>query len=135
MAHGDCLMARSRRASPPARILGCRVASFTGNLHPVPRVAVSSIQTRTPNENRSQKEAINWGGPPFCRKAEIHPRARLKTRRKRLDLAAKGGLLPRITPVNGLAKQGFSATGKWFYRIGVFCGILRCKIIDSSNLL
>lgn len=55
--------------------------------------------------------------------------------RKRLDLAAKGDLFPQITPVNGLAKQGFSATGKWFYRIGVFCGILHRKIIDSNNLL
>jgi len=43
--------------------------------------------------------------------------------------------LPQITPVNGLAKQGFSATGKWFYRIGVFCGILHRKIINSNNLL
>jgi hypothetical protein len=43
--------------------------------------------------------------------------------------------VPQITPVNGLAKQGFSATRKWFYRIGVFCGILRCKILDSNNLL
>jgi len=30
-------------------------------------------------KNDLKKEAINWGGPPFCRKAEIHPRARLKT--------------------------------------------------------
>jgi hypothetical protein len=43
--------------------------------------------------------------------------------------------LPQIASANGLAKQGFSATGKWFYRIGVFCGILRCKILDSNNLL
>ena len=41
----------------------------------------------------------------------------------------------QITSANGLAKQGFSATGKWFYRIGVFCGILHRKIIDSNNLL
>ena len=67
------------------------------------------------------------GGDPSTGAAE--------DRRKRLDLAAKGGLLPQITPVNGLAKQGFSATGKWFYRIGVFCGILHRKIIDSNNLL
>jgi hypothetical protein len=44
-------------------------------------------------------------------------------------------VLPQITPVNGLAKQGFSATGKWFSRIGVFYGILRRKILDSNNLL
>jgi hypothetical protein len=43
--------------------------------------------------------------------------------------------LPQITSANALAKQGFSATGKWFYRIGVFCGILHRKIIDSNNLL
>jgi hypothetical protein len=111
------------------------VASFTGDLHPVPRVAVSSIQTRTPNENRSQKRGhqpgwttvLSQGGNPSPGTAE--------DRRKRLDLAAKGGLLPQITPVNGLAKQGFSATGKWFYRIEVFFEILHRKIIDSNNLL
>jgi hypothetical protein len=41
----------------------------------------------------------------------------------------------QITPANGLAKQGFSATGKWFYRIEVFCGILHRKILDSANPL
>jgi hypothetical protein len=43
--------------------------------------------------------------------------------------------LPQITSANGLAKQGFSATGKWFYRIGVFCGILHRKMLDPNNLL
>jgi len=66
--------------------------------------------------------------------AEIHPRARLKTVGSSRRLG-RGGPLPQITPANGLAKQGFSATGKWFYRIGVFCGILHRKILDSNNLL
>jgi hypothetical protein len=32
---------------------------------------------------------------------------------------AEGNLWPQITSANWLAKQDFSATGKWFYRIGV----------------
>jgi hypothetical protein len=32
--------------------------------------------------------------------------------RKHLDGGARGRPLPQITPANGLAKQGFSATGK-----------------------
>jgi hypothetical protein len=43
--------------------------------------------------------------------------------------------LPQITAANELAKQVFSATGKWFSRIGVFYGMLRCKILDFNNLL
>jgi hypothetical protein len=48
---------------------------------------------------------------------------------------AGDSLRPQITPVNGLAKQGFFATGKWFYRTGVFCGILRRKMLDTNNIL
>jgi hypothetical protein len=43
--------------------------------------------------------------------------------------------LPQITAANGLAKQDFSATGKWFYWIEVFCGMLRREMLDSNNLL
>jgi hypothetical protein len=43
--------------------------------------------------------------------------------------------LAQITSASGLAKQGFLATGKCFYRIGVICGMLRRKILDSINLL
>jgi hypothetical protein len=81
-----------------------------------------------------KKEATNWGdhrpltgGNPSTGAAEDG--------RKRVDPATGGGPLPQITSANGLAKQGFSATGNWFYRIGVFCGILHRKILDSSNLL
>jgi hypothetical protein len=81
-----------------------------------------------------KKEATNWGGPPFCRRRRsIHGRGGRPSEASRRR--GRRSLLLQITPVNGLAKQGFSATGKWFYRIEVFFEILHRKIIDSNNLL
>jgi hypothetical protein len=57
------------------------------------------------------------------------------SRESALEFAPRSGLLPQITPVNGLAKQGFFATGNWFYRIGVFCEILHRKMLDPNNIL
>jgi hypothetical protein len=34
-----------------------------------------------------------------------------------------------------MAKQGFFATGKRFYRIGRIDGLLHCEMIDSGNTL
>jgi hypothetical protein len=43
--------------------------------------------------------------------------------------------LLRSTPAKRLAKQGFSATGKRFYRIDLVNGLLQREMFDISNAL
>ena len=68
---------------------------------------------------------------PFARRSAVAA----EDGRNRPEFAAASRHLPQSTPDNGLAKQSFFATGKRFYRMGVICGRLRRKILDSDNVL